>query len=415
MPFTFTAAHSSRISKPRAKKISLKRAASTPFPKLNQRKPIQRSESKPELVEDDADDLFQDHLDDVGLVACLASDLSLRDVVPAMKYVRSHMFDDIPERSGMNSTRTAEVLNFRRLLPPIVTNVHVHALIKSPTLVEREIAELTSAGLLRKIVVPGRGVGRSSISDALVLVEDWEQLVKAAEDLGSDLIDKYEQQLRTTSLSPTVPRGVFDDTEVSQLMRAGFLSAPSQALNSANVFSRPMNGSSGALTSIASIARAASGSMAAGGGEGAAHEAAGGASAGLWTSKPQEPHFPSIPGAKSIRNIGDLQLALPSTGAFLKLLHEARAHLLSILSKSKFREAPLYLLRERWDGGVETAEQAARSTNYGRSFAGILPGRTRKWKHFYGLKFDWVLEECAGAGLVEVFETGSVGRGVRAL
>ena len=188
MPFTFTAAHSSRISKPRAKKISLQRAASTPFPKLNQRKPIQRSESKPELVEDDTDDLFQDHLDDVGLVACLASDLSLRDVVPAMKYVRSHMFDDIPERSGMNSTRTAEVLNFRRLLPPIVTNVHVHALIKSPTLVEREIAELTSAGLLRKIVVPGRGVGRSSISDALVLVEDWTQLVKAAEDLGSDLI-----------------------------------------------------------------------------------------------------------------------------------------------------------------------------------------------------------------------------------
>ena len=191
MPFTFTAAHSSRITKPRAKKISLKRAASTPFPKLNQRKPIQRSESKPELGEDDSDDLFQDHLDDVGLVACLATDLSLRDVVPAMKYIRSHMFDDVPERSGMNSTRTAEVLNFRRLLPPIVTNVHVHALIKSPTLVEREIAELTSTGLLRRIVVPGRGVGRSSFSDALVLVEDWEQLAKAAEALGSDLIGMY--------------------------------------------------------------------------------------------------------------------------------------------------------------------------------------------------------------------------------
>ena len=188
MPFTFTAAHSSRISKPRAKKISLKRAASTPFPKLHQRKPIQRSESKPEPVEDDADDLFQDRLDDVGLVACLATDLSLRDVVPAMQYIRSHMFDDVPERSGMNSTRTAEVLNFRRLLPPIVTNGHVHALIKSPTLVEREIAELTSAGLLRKIAVPGRGVGRSSISDALVLVEDWEQLVRAAKDLGSEII-----------------------------------------------------------------------------------------------------------------------------------------------------------------------------------------------------------------------------------
>ncbi|MCJ1387795.1 hypothetical protein MMC18_000638 [Xylographa bjoerkii] len=415
MPLTFTAAHSSRISKARPKKISLKRAASTPFPKLNQRKPIQRSQSKPEIAEDDDDDLFQDHLDDVGLVACLATDLSLRDVVQTMKYIRSHMFDDIPERSGMNSTRTAEVLNFRRLLPPIVTNVHVHALIKSPTLVEREIAELTSAGLLRKIVVPGRGVGRSSISDALVLIEDWERLVKEAKDLGFDLIDKYVQQLQTTSLSPTITRGVFDGAEASQLMRAGFLSALSQSLNSANVFSRPMDGSSGTLTSIASISRATSRSMTGVGGEGAVHETGSGSSAGLGTSKPQESHFPNIPGAISTRNIGDLQLALPSTGAFLKLLNEARVHLLSILSKSKFKEAPLYLLRERWDGGVETADQALKSSNYGRSFAAILPGRTRKWKHFYGLRFDWVLEECAGAGLVEVFETGSVGRGVRAV
>ncbi|MCJ1282015.1 hypothetical protein MMC26_001338 [Xylographa opegraphella] len=415
MPFTFTAAHSSRITKPRAKKISLKRAASTPFPKLNQRKPIQRSASKPELLEVDADDLFHDHLDDVGLVACLATDLSLRDVVPVMKYIRSHMFDDIPERSGMNSTRTAEVLNFRRLLPPIVTNAHVHALIKSPTLVEREIGELTSAGLVRKIVVPGRGVGRSSISDALVLVEDWDQLVRTAAVLGTDLIDKYVQQLRTASLSPTVTRGVFDATEVSQLMRAGFLSAPSQALNSPNVFSRPMDGSSGTLTSIVSIARANSASLAASSSQGPGREARNSGSASSGASRPQEPHFPTIPSAGSTRNVGDLQLALPSTGAFLKLLHEARTHLLSILGKSKFREAPLYLLRERWDGGVETAEQAARSSNYGRSFAGVLPGRTRKWKHFYGLRFDWVLEECAGAGLVEVFETGSVGRGVRAL
>jgi hypothetical protein len=45
----------------------------------------------------------------------------------------------------------------------------------------------------------------------------------------------------------------------------------------------------------------------------------------------------------------------------------------------------------------------------------VLPGRTRKWKDFHGLKFEWVLAECLGAGLVEVFETGSVGLGVRAV
>lgn len=186
MPFTFTAAPSSRITKPKAKKISLRRAASTPFPLLHPRKPIQRSQSKPEIVKDE-DDLFEDRLDDVGLVATLAGDLSLRDVVQSMKHIRSHMFDNLPARSGMSSTRIAEVLNFRRYLPPIVTNVHVHALIKSPTLVEREIAEVTSAGLLRKVVVPGRGVGRSSVSDALVLIEDWEQSVRGASGLDKDL------------------------------------------------------------------------------------------------------------------------------------------------------------------------------------------------------------------------------------
>jgi hypothetical protein len=42
-----------------------------------------------------------------------------------------------------------------------------------------------------------------------------------------------------------------------------------------------------------------------------------------------------------------------------------------------------------------------------------MPGRTKKWKEFQGLEFGWVLQEAVGAGLVEVFETQSVGRGVR--
>ncbi len=43
----------------------------------------------------------------------------------------------------------------------------------------------------------------------------------------------------------------------------------------------------------------------------------------------------------------------------------------------------------------------------------MLPGRTKKWKQFYGMRFEWVLEECLGTGVVELFETGSVGMGVR--
>ena len=191
MPLTFTAASSSRIAKSKPKKPSFKRAISSPFAGLNQRKPIQRTLSKTEVSKQDDEDFFEDRLDDIGLVASLASDLSLRDVVQTMNYIRSHMFDNIPERSGMNSTRIAEVLNFRRSLPPIVTNSHVHALIKSPTLVEKEIAELTAARILRRIVVPGRGVGRSSLSDAMVLVDDWEQSVRAAHNLDEALKGVY--------------------------------------------------------------------------------------------------------------------------------------------------------------------------------------------------------------------------------
>lgn len=183
MPLTLTAAHSSRISK------SSRKLKSFSFAGASQRKSnIKRSKSKTDALAEDGEDFFEDRLDDVGIVTTLATDLSLRDVVPTMNYIRSTMFDEMPtERSGMNSTRTAEVLNFRKALPPVVTNAHVHALVKSPTLVEKEIAQLINAGLIRRITIPGRGVGASSISDGLVLVKDWIRLSSEARDMIPDL------------------------------------------------------------------------------------------------------------------------------------------------------------------------------------------------------------------------------------
>jgi putative protein kinase ArgK-like GTPase of G3E family len=72
-------------------------------------------------------------------------------------------------------------------------------------------------------------------------------------------------------------------------------------------------------------------------------------------------------------------------------------------------------LQERWDGGIPGDDRATQSKKTRGEFAGVLPGRTRKWKQFYGMTFDWVLEECVGSGQVEVFETRTVGRGIRAL
>jgi hypothetical protein len=185
MPLHFSAAHSSRIKKkPKGLHAVLKRSSSAaPFAdfKRTKPKPVQRSTSQGKVA--DHDDFFEDCLDDRGLVATLATDPSLRDIPQNIRYIQSHMFDPVPERGGMNSTRIAEVLNFRKSLPPMVTLAHVHALIRSPTEVEREVAELTKAGALRKIVIPGRGTSGSSVSDSLVLMNDLESLLRDASGL----------------------------------------------------------------------------------------------------------------------------------------------------------------------------------------------------------------------------------------
>jgi len=430
MPLNYSAAFSSRITKSKSKIPLLRRSTSSPFAGLPRRKPIQRSKSKPEAVDED-DDLFGDRLDDAGLVASLALDLSLRDVAQVTKYVCNHMFDEVPEKGGMNSTRIAEVLNFRKSLPPIVTIAHVHAMIGSPTAVEKEIAELMKAGIIRKLVVPGRGVGGASVGEGLVLAKHWELMINEALELEEGLKSMYthvrlmEHCLMFVSVrfiellrsNPTVhilPRALFQSLEATALMRAGFLTSSSQLGSSQNIFFSSDAAAMGTLTSISSISRAASGSLAAVGGESAFHEAGGGGGT-LRRGSSQIEDQSDREYQQLVQKGGDLCLSLPTTGPYLRLLVSARGHLMSLLAKSKYREAPLYLLRERWDGGIAPDDAASKSKKARGEFVGILPGRTRKWKQFYGLNFDWVLAECLGAGLIEVFETGSVGRGVRAV
>ena len=184
-------------------------------------------------------------------------------------------------------------------------------------------------------------------------------------------------------------------------MRAGFLTSVSTAMKSQSSISATSSfrvADRDTLTSLESVSRAASGSLAAIGGTGSVLNTGGGGSGGLGDPK------------SSIRRIGEMKASLPNTGSFLKLIEGARSHLVYLLAKSKYSEGPVYLLRERWDGGISTKNPYGRSKD---PFLQILPGKTRKWKEYYGLKFDWVLAECLGAGLVEVFETGSVGLGVR--
>jgi hypothetical protein len=260
--------------------------------------------------------------------------------------------------------------------------------------VEREMAELIRKGAIRKVSVAGRG----NLSETLILVKDLETMIENSSLLDDGLKERFISYLRENPTALKVPRAQFVPPDTKALIHAGFLTTSTPSWTTAEVFSKPGDGMRGTLTSIQSISRAASGSMAAVGGEGALH-AAGGTGGGV----------------RPIMGTGDLSLSIPMTGQFLKLLATAQAHLLSLITKSKFKELPESILKQRWDGGVPADDAGAHARRMRGEWAGILPGRTKKWKSFYGMGFEWVLEECVGAGMVEVFETGTVGRGVRVL
>lgn len=110
-----------------------------------------------------------------------------------------------------------------------------------------------------------------------------------------------------------------------------------------------------------------------------------------------------------------MSLSLPNTGPYIRLLDAGRSHLMTLLKKSESLEVPMYLLKDRWDGSVETNSSFFAAKRARGESAGVLPGKTKKWKDLCGMNFRWALEEALGAGLIELFETGSVGPGVRRL
>jgi len=401
MGLQFTAAYSSRITKSKAKNPLLRRTSSSPFSSLPRKKStVSRSTSKGSAKDGEDDEEYSlNRLEDQGLVTSLATDLRLRDVAQQIRYVQEHIFSKIPERSGLNSTRIAEVLNFRKNLAPLVTIAHLQALSRSLTTTEREIAELIQNGIIRRINIPYRGVGATAIGESLVLTEKWVQVVKETDALSAEVIEKYVKALQANPAATSVPQGTFTPQEATALAKSGFITSAATVYNSLSHMLKPESSSIGTLASLSAAgSRGVAGSMDAIGGSGAIYEAGGGGhGAGLVDR-------PSSPGVQ-------YNFSLPSIGPYLRLLEAARAHLVSLLAKSKYKEAPETLLRERWDGALANTERTSRSTKGFDEL--VLPARTKKWKQFNGLRFQWVLEECMGTGLVEVFETGSVGRGVR--
>lgn len=393
--FQTKAAKSSRITKSKAPSSLRRSASGSPFSSFQRRKPGKVKSKKLEAAEDDG---FDDHLEDTGLVANIATDVAVRDTAQAIACIPGRMFSPIPEqRSGMNSVRIAELLNFRKTLPPIITVSHIQALLNAPTKVEREIVELVTNNIIRKIVVPGRG----TMGEAIVLVEDLEKMVTASGGLTEDVRSEYISILRKNPSALKLSRSMLPQESAKQLFQAGFLTSATSSWTPADIYSSPGDSLRGTLTSLASIQRAAAGPSATYKSDscGAIH-AAGGSGGRV---------------ARSSTDEGNFNISLPNIGSYLKLLTASRSRLLSLLSRSKFCQAPESVLQERWNGGIPGDDTATQAKTIRGEFAGILPGRTTKWKQLYGVTFEWALEECVGAGMVEVFETRSVGRGVRAI
>ncbi|KAK5318263.1 hypothetical protein LTR93_008309 [Exophiala xenobiotica] len=405
MPLYLTAAHSSRVSKPAQRSANTsRRHSASPFANIPRTKAsVSRTKSLSDALDaagvdddDDDDDEDEQRLVPTGKVLSTVSIDSAKDVLSAIQHARSSMFAPLPERAGMNSVRIAEVLNFQRNLPAIVSLAHVHAIISASSKTERQIAALQSAGKLRKIKVIGRGNDISGTSDVLISFRELQVLLERSNiepEMVAGFCDVLRRQPRATAITPQD----LPPSYVTTLTRTGFLVSSSMS-GSRNI---SLAGSS--LVAMPKISRAASGTSDAVGGD-AAFENLGG------TGGAKRPGS----GNRAFQG-SDFALSVPNLGPYLRLLNAGRAHLLELLGKSKYKEAPLYLLRERWDGAVDSDNRISTAKRIRGEFSGVLPAKTKKWKDLYGLNFDWVVEECVGAGLIELFETQSVGLGIRAL
>ena len=383
----------SRIHKP-AHVSSLRRTTSSPFATAPRIKPVSRTKSLAD-VKDEGLGVDNGRLDASGNLLPIIEVPNVKDVLSAIQHCRSSMFSPIPQRAGMNSTKIAEVLNYQKKMPPVATLAHIHAFLSASSKTERQISDLLDHGDLRKIRVTGRGNDISGTGDVLVTTADLLDLMDrrgVAQEVAAEFIGLLGQHPRVTS----IPARLLPKSHTTALARAGFLVSSS--------LGGPRHPSLAEFSamSMPSLTRAHSGPTTVADGEGTQANLAGLGSARRRSIDSTAP------------SSGELVLSLPGIGSFVRVLITGREYLLELLGKAKYREAPLYLLRERWDGAVDNDGSVSTAKRIRGEFSEILPARTKKWKRLNGLRFDWALEECLGAGLIELFETKSVGLGVRA-
>lgn len=395
MPLYLTGGRSSRVTKP----TSLQRSSSLPSNSAKLTRTLNRAYTSAVDFE------HQDGNADVDLsgpgkvIAVLENDVAT-NVLSAMDHARKSMFDALPQRAGMNSVGIAGVLNFQRNLPPVVSLAHIHALRSASSKTERDISDLLSSNKIRRIKLVGRGNEVSGLGEVLISMKEYEGLMRLTA-LPEEVMSSFLAALRSNPRLYGLPASAIPRLHISGLTKAGFLIVPSIQHSRSSLSSNNAR----SIVAPATVSRSASGSQAAVGGE-AAFETLGGVN-GARRAKSEKDYGPQNT---------EYFLSVPGIAAYLHLLDAGRNHLLDLLRQSsKHRQFPLYLLKERWNGNVDNDSQVSIARQTRGEFSNVLPVKTKKWKSLQGMSFDWIVEECLGAGLIELFETYSVGLGVRAL
>ena len=421
MPLYLSRAHSGRITKSQ-KTPTFQRSQSLPFPVAKRVRTLERTHSA--LQEDESHDSTAATAKDVTEISITVLEkANVKDVVSAVKYVRETMFETLPDRAGMNSVKIAEVLNFQRNMPSLVTMAHVHALRTAASRTEREVSDMLNNNTIRRIKLVGRGNEISGLGEVLLTTEHYAELARNS-GLPEEVVLSFLQE---HCKSYILPKNALPRKHIDLLLRHGFLVVPSISNTEETSTTR-----SHTVVSSVNVSRSASGTQAAVGGE-AAFEVLGMSILSSpdcppltspqfrYKSSSSMSNFP-VGGVNGVRKLSSpldrgYNLSVPGIAAYVRLLKDAREHLLDLLRQfSKYRQAPLYLLKERWNGNVDDDEnQVSVARRVRGEFSNVSAARTKKWRAFKGLSFDWIIEECFGAGLIELFETGSVGLGVRSL
>ncbi|KAF3942172.1 hypothetical protein ABW19_dt0208365 [Dactylella cylindrospora] len=332
----------------------------------------------------------------------LPNSTTLPTSVPeAITYVLENQFTPLPPTLvglGLSRDSVADILNFRKSLPPVVLVNHLHALLPSRTETERSINALVADGTLRRVNIR---TGTAGSLEGVIRTDDFLKSIAQSSHLDSDTKDTFLELFNADPSLSTITSN-HDDSDSSTLPKdiiMSLLSAGFLTINSSNASSSSPSANIDitALTPTTAMKTL------------------------MPLPEKDNTHLSTLASLSSIsssnRKAGnntalqkgaiEYTITPPNLGLLTNLHSSSKSHMLDILRKCPHREATMTFLREKWNGGVAKGKKKELVKE------GKFEGRTRKWRENRGVTVEWVVAGLMGAGVLENFEAVGIGMGVR--